>query len=87
MRRLRHPLSGSAYDWAEDGVGPIRVRKRDGSEARFDRDGNWVEGTRMSADPEMCRWVFSGGAEAPDPSTLSRRYAAVGKRIEETKTT
>ena len=87
MRRLRHPLSGSTYEWAEDGVGPILVRKRDGSEARFDRDGNWVAGVRTSADPEMCRWVFSGGAQAPDPSAHSRRYAAVGKKVEETKTT
>jgi hypothetical protein len=31
--------------------------------------------------------VFSGGAEAPDPSVHSRRYAAVGKKVEETKTT
>lgn len=87
MRQLKHALSGSTYEWAEDGVGPVMVRKRDGSEARFDRDGNWVSGQRMSADPELCRWVYSGGGETPDPSVHSRKYAAVGKRVEETKTT
>lgn len=87
MRRLRHPLSGSTYDWAEDGVGPVRVQKKDGTEARFDRNGNWVSGTRMSADPELCRWVYSGGGVAPDASAHSRRYAAIGKKVEEAKTT
>lgn len=61
VRRLRHPLSGATYEWADDGVGPIHVRRKDGSAARFDRDGNWVEGDRFTADPELCRWIFSGG--------------------------
>lgn len=87
MRRLRHPLSGSTYEWADDGVGPILVRKRDGSEARFDLDGTWVAGVQMTADPEFCRWIHSGGDQRPDPSVHSRRYAAVAKRAEETKTT
>ena len=87
MRRLRHPLSGSTYEWADDGVGPILVRKKDGTEARFDRNGNWVAGDVMSADPELCRWIHSGGNGQPDPAAHSRRFAVAGKQVEETKTT
>ena len=30
MRRMRHPLTGATYDWAQDGLGPVRVVDVDG---------------------------------------------------------
>ncbi len=70
MRSLTHPLSRARYEWADDGVGPVHVTDRKGREGRFDRDGNWVAGEIVSADPEMCRWIVSGGPTPPDPTTM-----------------
>ncbi|HEX9467840.1 MAG TPA: hypothetical protein VGA11_05500 [Acidimicrobiia bacterium] len=60
MHRLRHTLSRATYEWAEDGVGPIKVVSEGGAEGRFDRVGSWVAGELRSADPAMCRWIASG---------------------------
>ncbi len=76
MRKLRHPLSGSTYEWADDGIGPVHVTRRDGAEGRFDRNGHWAAGEVRSADPELCRWIASGGPTPPDPMAFSRRFGS-----------
>ena len=75
MRRLSHPLTGWTYEWADDGIGPVAVTDRDGAQGRFDRDGRWIAGRLFVADPEMCRWIASGGGEAGGPGGQSRRFA------------
>jgi hypothetical protein len=75
MRACRHPLSGSIYEYADDGVGPVLVTKDGGASGRFTSDGVWVSGDVRSADPEMCRWIASGGPERPAGLGSSRRYA------------
>ena len=73
MRRLSHPITGWTYEWADDGVGPVQVTDRDGVQGRFDRDGRWVAGALFVADPEMCRWIASGGSGA-GAAGRSRRF-------------
>lgn len=75
MRRLSHPITGWTYEWADDEFGPVQVTDRDGVQGRFDRDGRWVGGPLFVADPEMCRWVASGGPEAGGSAGRSRRFA------------
>lgn len=75
MRRLRHPLTRATYEWAEDGLGPVQVMDRQGREGRFDRDGRWLAGALTVADPEMCRWIVSGGPDAGGAAARSRRFA------------
>jgi hypothetical protein len=75
MRRLAHPITGWTYEWADDGVGPVQVTDRDGLQGRFDRDGRWVGGLLFAADPEMCRWIASGGSEPGGAAGRSRRFA------------
>jgi hypothetical protein len=75
VRRLSHPITGWTYEWADDEVGPVQVTDRDGVQGRFDRDGRWVGGMLFVADPEMCRWVASGGPEAGGSAGRSRRFA------------
>lgn len=76
MRSLTHPLSRARYEWADDNVGPVQVTDLQGREGRFDRDGRWVAGEIAWADPEMCRWIVSGGPTSPaalsdaDPTTM-----------------
>lgn len=74
MRRLTHPLSRATYEWAEDGIGPVLVIDRDGREGRFDRNGVWVQGQLYCADPEVCRWIVSGGPTAGGAGGRSRRF-------------
>lgn len=74
MRRLSHPITGWIYEWAGDGVGPVQVTDRDGREGRFDRDGTWIAGTVHAVDPEMCRWIASGGAAPGGAAGRSRRF-------------
>jgi hypothetical protein len=64
MRRLSHPITGWTYEWADLGA-----------EGRFDRDGRWVRGALFVADPEMCRWIASGGSDAGGAAGQSRRFA------------
>jgi hypothetical protein len=61
MRKHRHALSGAIYEYADDGIGPVLVSK-DGSWGLFTADGVWVQGEIRWADPQMCRWIASGGA-------------------------
>lgn len=77
MRRLSHPRTRAVYEWAEDGVGPIRVTDRNGAEGRFDREGAWVAGEVTWADPELCRWVFSGGPIPGGAGGRSRRFSPI----------
>jgi hypothetical protein len=60
VRKHRHALSGAIYEYADDGVGPVLVSK-DGVSGLFTADGVWVRGEMRSADPQMCRWIASGG--------------------------
>lgn len=75
MRRIEHALSGATYEWADDDIGPVQVTDRRGSRGRFDRDGRWVSGDLRTADPELCRWITSGGRDAGGAGTRSRRFA------------
>ncbi len=67
MAKIRHPLSGTIYDVAEDDT---VVVEKDGRSGRFDRDGTWLGGEVRTADPEMCRWVAS-------PRLVTRHRAVV----------
>ena len=74
MRKIQHALSRSDYEWAPDDRGPVMVTERDGREGRFDRDGRWVAGDIRSADPELCRWIASGGKTSGGAAGRSRRF-------------
>jgi hypothetical protein len=74
MRKIQHALSRAVYEWAPDDHGPVLVTERDGREGRFDRDGNWVAGEVRRADPELCRWIVSGGRQPGGAGSRSRRF-------------
>ena len=74
MRKIEHALSGAVYEWAEDEIGPILVTDREGREGRFTRNGVWVHGELRRADPELCRWIHSGGRTAGGAASRSRRF-------------
>ena len=74
MRKIEHALSGAVYEWAEDDLGPVLVTDRKGRQGRFDRDGRWVTGEVRRADPELCRWIASGGRTAGGAASRSRRF-------------
>ena len=75
MRKIQHALSGAVYEWAHDDIGPVLVTDRQGASGRFDRDGRWVSGALIAADPELCRWITSGGRTAGGAASRSRRFA------------
>jgi hypothetical protein len=75
VRKIEHALSGAVYEWAHDDLGPVLVTDRQGRTGRFDRDGRWVEGEVLRADPELCRWIVSGGRTAGGAAARSRRFA------------
>ena len=74
MRKIEHALSGSVYEWADDDRGPILVTDSHGKQGRFDGNGRWVAGHIRRADPEMCRWIFSGGKAPGGATARSRRF-------------
>lgn len=74
MRKIEHALSRAVYEWAPDDYGPVLVTAPDGRDGRFDRDGRWVAGELRSADPELCRWIVSGGRNAGGAGSRSRRF-------------
>ncbi len=74
MRQIQHALSGAVYEWAEDDRGPVLVTDRDGRQGRFDRAGVWVTGEVRRADPELCRWIVSGGRSPGGAAARSRRF-------------
>jgi len=74
MRKIEHALSGAVYEWADDDLGPVLVTDREGRQGRFDRDGRWVHGDVRRADPEMCRWIVSGGRASGGAASRSRRF-------------
>ena len=74
MRKIEHALSRAVYEWAPDDHGPVLVTAPDGRDGRFDRDGRWVAGALRSADPELCRWIVSGGRNAGGAASRSRRF-------------
>lgn len=75
MRQIKHPLSGSIYEYADDGQGPVLVTKGT-SQGRFTKDGVWVGGAIRSADPELCRWIASGGPDRDGALGASRRFVS-----------
>ncbi len=79
MRKIEHALSGATYEWADDNLGPVLVTTRDGRQGRFDRNGRWLMGELRRADPELCRWIESGGRTSGGAAARSRRF-----EIEET---
>jgi hypothetical protein len=74
VRMIQHALSGAVYEWAEDDVGPVQVTDKRGRQGRFDRNGRWVLGELRVADPELCRWIESGGRKAGGAAARSRRF-------------
>lgn len=74
MRKIQHALSRAVYEWAADDRGPVMVTDASGLEGRFDRDGGWVAGEIRSADPELCRWIVSGGRSPGGAAGRSRRF-------------
>jgi hypothetical protein len=74
VRGIRHALSGALYEWAEDDIGPVRVTDKQGRQGRFDRDGRWLSGELRVADPELCRWIESGGRDPGGAAARSRRF-------------
>lgn len=74
MRKIQHALSRAVYEWAPDDRGPVMVTDPAGREGRFDRDGSWVAGDIRSADPELCRWIVSGGRSPGGAAGRSRRF-------------
>lgn len=74
MRKIEHALSGAVYEWAEDDLGPVLVTDRQGRHGRFDGNGQWVAGELRRADPELCRWIVSGGRNAGGAAARSRRF-------------
>jgi hypothetical protein len=74
VRKIRHALSGAVYEWAEDDIGPVLVTDKHGRQGRFDRNGRWVLGELRAADPELCRWIESGGRKPGGAAARSRRF-------------
>jgi hypothetical protein len=74
MRKIQHALSGSVYEYAEDDLGPVMVTDPQGAQGRFDRNGRWVTGEVRRADPELCRWIASGGKSPGGAASRSRRF-------------
>jgi hypothetical protein len=74
VRMIQHALSGAVYEWAEDDVGPVQVTDKRGRQGRFDRNGRWVTGELRVADPELCRWIESGGPKPGGAAARSRRF-------------
>jgi hypothetical protein len=74
VRMIQHALSGAVYEWAEDDVGPVQVTDKRGRQGRFDRNGRWVLGELRVADPELCRWIESGGPKPGGAAARSRRF-------------
>ena len=74
VRRIQHALTGSVYEWAEDDIGPVLVTDKRGRQGRFDRNGRWVLGDLRVADPELCRWIESGGPKPGGAAARSRRF-------------
>jgi len=60
--KIRHPLSGDAYELCDDGLVHVTSR-RDGKVSKFTDEGLHVEGPLGQADPQMCGWV--GGRQLP----------------------
>ena len=74
MRKIQHALSGAVYEWAEDDLGPVLVTDKSGAQGRFDHSGRWVHGDLRRADPELCRWIASGGRDPGGAAGRSRRF-------------
>jgi hypothetical protein len=73
MRSMRHPITSVVYELDDDG----NVRLTDGDRSgTFDRDGRWLSGDKLIADPELCVWV-GGGPRQPEDLSTNRRFRNV----------
>jgi hypothetical protein len=62
VTRIRHPLTGTIYESAGDGV--VQVTTRDGRSGKFDRLATWIEGDTIDANPHMC--IVVAGVQLPE---------------------
>jgi hypothetical protein len=69
MVMIRHPLNQAEYRKQPDGH--VAVTWSDGSSGVFDRDGNWVAGSKRTADPALCLWVACGSDVRSVPAALA----------------
>ena len=74
MRKIQHALSGAVYEWAEDDLGPVLRHRPQRPPGPLRPDGRWVMGELRRADPELCRWIASGGRTAGGAAARSRRF-------------
>jgi hypothetical protein len=66
---IRHPLNRAEYRKQPDGL--VAVTWTDGVSGVFDRAGNWIKGSKRTADPALCLWVACGS----DENTVAVAYA------------
>ena len=79
--KIRHPLSGYAYEAGDDGL--VHVTTSDGKVSKFTSEGRRVEGPLGQADPNMCGWV--GGRQLPAAeSTPAGPKPSAGKNLRAT---
>ena len=74
MRKIEHALSGAVYEWAEDDLGPVLVTDRKAGKGASIVMGAGSIGEVRRADPELCRWIVSGGKTAGGVAARSRRF-------------
>jgi hypothetical protein len=60
--RMRHPMTGDAYELQEDGL--VQVVDGEGRTGLFHPDGRWHSGELRFADPHVCDFV--GGRRPGD---------------------
>ena len=56
MPQIRHPLSNAIYDF-DAAADEVTVTAEDGRNGRFTKDGAWLSGPLVTADPELARWI------------------------------
>ena len=74
MRKIEHALTGVVHEWADDDYGPILPTDKQGRQGRFDQTGRWLAGELRRADPQICRWIYSGGKRPGGAAGRSRRF-------------
>jgi hypothetical protein len=57
MHGIRHPFSQALYE-PEEG-GRVRITQPDGRTGFFSKEGKYLEGDKLDADPQLCGWVCS----------------------------
>lgn len=54
MNGIRHPYTKALYE-PEDGR--VKVTEKSGRIGWFAQNGQWLEGDRFDADPQLCVWI------------------------------